>query len=168
MGARIFPCGRQEQKAGVEAMKWLAYIFLAALAFCLGRFTKPYSETGTEVRVDTVFSSSIFIRRDTVNHYLPIPILCRYSGDTIHVADTVLPVERKIYKDSDYIAYISGYRPQLDSISVCSKTITITNDIYHTVKRKPRRWGLGVTAGYGFGKDGLSPAVVVGVNYRIW
>lgn len=34
--------------------------------------------------------------------------------------------------------------------------------------KKPRRWGLGITAGYGFGKDGFSPAVVAGISYRIW
>ena len=89
-------------------------------------------------------------------------------GDTIHVGDTILPVEQKIYRDSDYIAYVSGYRSNLDSIYVCSKTLTVTNDIYHTVKIKPKRWGLGITAGYGFGKDGFSPAVVAGISYRIW
>ena len=55
-----------------------------------------------------------------------------------------------------------------DSIYVCSKTQTVTNDIHHTVKIKPRRWGLGITAGYGFGKDGFSPAVIAGISYRIW
>lgn len=149
-------------------MRWLPYILIIVLAFGLGWFVKPSPEVGIEVRTDTVFSSSIIVRRDTVPYYLPMPILCWHTGDTIHVGDTVLMVEQKVYKDSDYTAYVSGYRPQLDSISVYSKTITITNDIYHTLKEKPCRWGLAITAGYGFSGDGLSPAVVLGVSYRIW
>lgn len=149
-------------------MRWLPYILIIVLAFGLGWFVKPSPEVGIEVRTDTVFSSSIVVRRDTVPHYLPMPVLCWHTGDTLHVGDTVLPVQQKVYKDSDYIAYVSGYRPQLDSISVNSKTITVTNDIYHTVKTKSKRWGLGITAGYGFSKDDLSPAVVVGISYRIW
>lgn len=149
-------------------MRWLPYILIIVLAFGLGWFVKPSPEVGIEVRTDTVFSSSVIVRRDTVPYYLPTPMLCWHTGDTIHVGDTVLMVEQKVYKDSDYTAYVSGYRSQLDSISVYSKTITVTNDIYHTLKEKPRRWGLAITAGYGFSKDGLSPAIVAGVSYRIW
>lgn len=149
-------------------MKWLPYILIIVFAFGLGWFVKPSPEVGIEVRADTVFSSSIIVRRDTVPYYLPTPMLCWYTGDTIHVGDTVLTVEQKVYKDSDYIAYVSGYRSQLDSISVYPKTITVTNDIYHTMTEKPRRWGLSITVGYGFTKHGFSPAVMAGVSYRIW
>lgn len=149
-------------------MKWLPYILIIVPAFGLGWFVKPSPEAVMEARTDTVFSTSIIVKRDTVKYYLPSPILCWHDGDTIHVGDTVLPVEQKIYRDSDYIAYVSGYRPNLDSIYVCSKTQTVTNDIHHTVKIKPGRWGLGITAGYGFGKDGFSPAVIAGISYRIW
>ena len=123
-------------------MKWLPYILIIVLAFGLGWFVKPSPEAVIEARTDTVFSTSIIVKRDTVKYYLPSPILCWHDGDTIHVGDTILPVEQKIYRDSDYIAYVSGYRSNLDSIYVCSKTLTVTNDIYHTVKIKPRRWGL--------------------------
>lgn len=149
-------------------MKWLIYIIVIVCVFGLGWFARPSIETDIEVRADTVFSTSIIVKRDTVKYYLPSPVLCWHDGDTIHVGDTILPVEQKVYRDSDYIAYVSGYRPNLDSIYVCSKTQTVTNDIYHTVKIKPRRWGLGITAGYGFGKDGFSPAVIAGISYRIW
>lgn len=149
-------------------MKWVPCTLVAVSAFILGWFARPSCKADIEVRTDTVFSSSVIIRRDTVRHYLPSPVLCWHDGDTIHVGDTVLPVERKIYRDSTYTAYVSGYRPSLDSISVYMNTVTVTNDIYHTVKTRPRRWGLGITAGYGFGKNGLSPAVVAGISYRIW
>lgn len=149
-------------------MKCLPYILVVVLAFGLGWFVKPSPEVGIEVRTDTVFSTSVIVRRDTVRHYLPSPVLIWRNGDTIHAGDTILPVEQSIYIDSDYTAYVSGYRPRLDSISVYPKTITVTNDIYHTMKEKPRRWGVSITAGYGLSKDGLSPAIIAGISYRIW
>lgn len=150
----------------MKTLPWTLVVLLVGLL--LWSWFRPPEAVPTEYRVDTVYSSSVIVRRDTVSHYLPIPVLCWHTGDTIRVGDTVLSVEQKIYKDSDYTAYVSGYRPRLDSISVYPKTITVTNDIYHTLKEKPRRLGLSVTAGYGFSKDGLSPAVVMGVSYRIW
>lgn len=150
-------------------MKTLPWILVALLGgLLLWSWFRAPEAVPAECRVDTVYSSSVIVRRDTVSHYLPVPLLCWHTGDTIHVGDSVLPVEQKIYRDSDYTAYVSGYRPNLDSIFVYPKTTTVTNEVYHTLKEKPRRWGLGVTAGYGFGKDGLSLAVVVGVSYRIW
>lgn len=133
-------------------MKWLPYILIAALAFGLGWFVRPSQERSTEARVDTVFSTVTTVRRETVHHYMPVPYLCWHNGDTIHVGDTVLPVEQKEYRDSDYTAWVSGYRPQLDSIDVYPKTVyqTVTNDIYHTVTKKSRRWGLGLQVGYGY------------------
>lgn len=149
-------------------MKRFTYILVVALAFALGLYVSPSKGTYMEVRTDTVFSTSVIIRRDTIRHYLPSPVLCWHNGDTIHVGDTVLPVEHKIYRDSGYVAYVSGYRPNLDSINVYSSTVTVTNDVYHTVKGKTGRWGIGITAGYGFGKEGLSPAIIAGISYRIW
>lgn len=149
-------------------MKWLLYILVAASAFALGWFSRPFPGGFPGARSDTVYRTSIIVRHDTVDRYLPEPLLCWYNGDTIHVGDTVLPVEQKIYRDSDYTAYVSGYMPVLDSISLYPRTVTVTNEIYRTMQVKPRRWSLGITAGYGLSKDGLSPAIVAGISYRIW
>lgn len=42
-----------------------------------------------------------------------------------------------------------------------------TQYIYHDVVHKPKRWGLGLSAGYGVGKDGFTPVLAVTVNYNI-
>ena len=84
-------------------------------------------------------------------------------------ADSVsveLPITQKRYEDSTYTAWVSGYKPRLDSIYVYPRheTITITN----TMRQKPRRWGLGVSAGYGYAPGkGMVPWVGVGVNYTL-
>lgn len=143
-------------------MRWLLYVIflMVALAagFMAGRNTTPSEKPlSIETRIDTV--------RDTVP--VPVPekeIIVRWLpaiGDTIR--DTVyIPIVQKEYNTELYHAWVSGYNAQLDSIHVYSKTQTVY------VQRKMRRWGLSITAGYGFSKDGLSPAIVAGVSYRIW
>ena len=64
--------------------------------------------------------------------------------------------------DTEEVVKVSGHNPSLDSIDIFQKTAYMT-------KRQPaRRWGVGVTAGYGIGKHGLSPYVGIGGFYRIW
>lgn len=76
---------------------------------------------------------------------MPYPIFL--PGDTVH--DTVfiyIPISQKVYKDSLYTAYVSGYQAKLDSIEVYQKTQTI----YIRDKLKRKRFGVGVQAGYGY------------------
>ena len=80
----------------------------------------------------------------------------------------VLPLQQRHYKGKDYEAWISGYRPQLDSIYVFPETRYITNETQ--VKRKPTRWGIGIQAGYGValpdGRPQLAPYLGVGISYN--
>ena len=65
---------------------------------------------------------------------------------------------------------MSGYKPRLDSLQVFapSKIVTITERVPVYVTR---RWGLGISAGYGATVSGgtvyMAPYVGVGVNYSI-
>jgi hypothetical protein len=148
-------------------MKWLPYILLIVLAFGLGWFAKPSPEAVIEARTDTVFSSNLVIRRDTVPYYLPTPLICWHTGDTIHVGDTVLPVEQKIYRDSNYTAYVSGYNPNLDSLKVYPKTVTVTNDIVRIPKCPSKKWGLGIQAGYSY-PAGSYVGIGISYNLLVW
>lgn len=73
----------------------------------------------------------------------------------------VIPITQKVYKDSDYTAYVSGYKPSLDSISVRHKVTTIT------IKQKPSRWNVGVSAGYGMTPKGFQPYLGIGVTFNL-
>lgn len=84
--------------------------------------------------------------------------------DTIHVRDTILdsvaveiPITQKVYRDSSYIAWVSGFDAKLDSLEVYTRETII--------KPGRRRWGLGIQAGYGVHKSGLSPYIGIGVSY---
>ena len=62
---------------------------------------------------------------------------CQTEKNRPQVFDIALPVEQKRYDDSLYTAWVSGYRPNLDSITLRLPTITetITKTI---VKPSPR------------------------------
>lgn len=81
----------------------------------------------------------------------------------------VLPVQQKHYRADEYEAWISGYRPRLDSIYVFPETRYITNEIQ--VKRKPTKWGIGIQAGYGValpdGKTQMAPYIGIGISYNL-
>lgn len=121
---------------------------------------------------------------DTIPYYKPVPkdsIVIKYhivklpaqkkdsaSGKTDSV-DVVLPITQKVYEDSTYHAWISGYRPQLDSIHIYNKNITITNTQTITVtKYKTKRWGVGVQVGCGYNFNQISPYIGIGVQYNIF
>ena len=88
--------------------------------------------------------------------------------DTVHCTrtDTVrirLPVTQRRYEDSTYTAWVSGYDVQLDSIYVYPKHEYVTRKI----KQPPKKWHIGVTAGYGFGKQGMQPYIGIGLTYSL-
>lgn len=79
-----------------------------------------------------------------------------------------LPIMQKVYSDSLYVAYVSGYEPSLDSIKIRSPTIT--NTIIKTkVVNKQRKLNVGITGGYGYGflSNRFEPFIGVGATYNI-
>ena len=154
----------------------LIVLIAAVLAFMGGYCLKSHEPQPEIIRTDTV----IVHHWDTTIIEKPTEIV-RYITrfDTIRKTDTtqkvifgdstaIIPIECAIYQDSTenakYTAYISGFRPVLDSIRIeCLQTEKI---ITNTIE-KNRRFGFGIQAGIGYcGK--ISPYIGVGVQYRIW
>lgn len=115
--------------------------------------------------------------RDTIRAEMPVYISKRIVDtmlvavmDTITIRDTVyvrLDKEQRIFSDdSTYTAWVSGYRPNLDSIEVYRKTDYITN----TVTLQRSRLGFGATIGpsVGYGPSGFIAgiALTMGLTYR--
>ena len=87
------------------------------------------------------------------------------SVSAISLADSIevaIPITQKVYGDSTFTAYVSGFQPSLDSIFLYPRTQVVT------VREKPRRWSLGVGAGYGLTPRGFQPFVGVSVSYTLW
>lgn len=167
-------------------------MFLSAFATVVGLMCIPFfiglllgwnargtADGGGAVRSDTVTVV------DTIPYRYPVPrdsAVVRYETvrlmvadtarititDTVRVADSVevvVPITQRVYGDSTYRAYVSGYRPRLDSIFVYPRTRYVTT----TVKEKNRRWGIGLQAGYGYAPgSGMSPYIGIGVSYNLF
>ena len=124
-------------------------------------------DTVEVVRVDTfVVDRPVPVYRRTVD------TLLLAVHDTTRLRDTLymtLPREQVTYQDTTYRAWVSGYRPQLDSIRIFApvRTVTVTERVPVEVARK---WGIGVTAGYGLTispQAQLSPYIGVGITYNL-
>ena len=162
----------------------LAAVLLCRLAFrCSTAVEGTTRDTVTVVMSDTVRDTIIvkevspdtvyFVRYITKNPVAP--------GDTSELdtgGDELLsnedgsvsvPITQKVYRDSSYTAYVSGYMPQLDSLFLYQRTIT--NNITQTITiRKQRRFGVGLNAGFGYGVTSRKPDAYVGVGvyYLLW
>ena len=81
-----------------------------------------------------------------------------------------VPRTQKIYEDSTYTAWVSGYEARLDSIHVYRRTVTRTVVVPETVlKGGARNWlherfGAGIVGGAGYGLTTKRPDVFVGVG----
>lgn len=76
-----------------------------------------------------------------------------------------IPITQKRYESDEYSAWVSGYEPQLDSISVYPKTTVIRERSY----KPPNKWHIGIMGGYGYGftSKQAEPFVGVGIMYSI-
>lgn len=84
----------------------------------------------------------------------------QFVSDSVKVQ---IPISQKVYEDTLYRAYISGYEPKLDSITIKQKTTYIT----HTIRDKESRFRIGLQAGYGLTPKGMMPYVGVGLSYKL-
>ena len=82
-----------------------------------------------------------------------------------------IPITQKIYEDSLYRAYVSGYRPSLDSLIFFPRhDITTVTSGYAYPRSRQKRWGIGIHVGYGMTMSNtpqFSPYVGIGISYNL-
>ena len=148
----------------------IVIIFFALIAsFLLGRQSAGENASVRIVVVrDTV--------TDTIRSIRPVPVktvIARHDTLLLPVIETrtdsvlvCLPVERKTYTDdSTYTAVVSGTNPCLDSIEVYRRSVYETRTITHYTK--PSRISIGLQGGYGYGRNGFSPYIGIGISYNL-
>lgn len=148
-------------------MKGLYYFAAFLFGVVVGGNLFPKMKT-TEIYVTKTDTVTV-TRIDTFRYEKPVPVYVR-STDTLVVHDTILVKEQKVYSDSTYTAWVSGYQPELDSIEVYPKTVTkiITNDITKTiVKTKKPKWVISVGGGVGYNGK-VEPYVGLNAGYVLW
>lgn len=152
-------------------MKYLPYLLIAALAFGLGWCSRSPTKCNTG-KADTVTSVHVVTKVDVDTQYIirPLPYIAWIDrSDSVRVSDTCWHLrEYKEYQDSAYYAKVSGVDPRLDEIRVYPRTVYEKQYIYRNIVSKPKRWGVGVSTGYGISKHGLSPVLAVTINYNLW
>lgn len=151
----------------MKKLPWILVILLAVV--CVVAWFRPHEPLPAEIRTETKVNTVVKVETLLISPPMTPLVVFRLT-DTIRIGDTVVYREQAYYEDSLYRAWISGYRPKLDSLMVFPKTVyqTVTNDIYHTIAPNKKRWGLGLQAGCGFypGQSGFY--VGVGVSYNLW
>ena len=73
-----------------------------------------------------------------------------------------LPITQKVYEDSTYKAYVSGFDARLDSIILYPPTRYITI----ATKENQSSWSWGLQAGVGITPKGVQPYIGAGVQKR--
>ena len=146
---------------------YITGIIIGVMGFIAFKQCDRATNTSTSItKSDTIYLHTY----DTIRIKEPIYISSRVIdtmivilSDTLLLRDTLyLPIEQKVYKDSNYTAWVSGYHPKLDSIYIRENTlIKEVKNVY-----KPKRWGIGLQLGYGYNGLNVAPYVGVGVSYN--
>lgn len=156
----------------MERIKYILLGLIAGIVICLiNGWTSCHRTTDKEV----ITITDTLVLTDTIVKMRPKPYKVTII-DTIYLPqqpqqpqqpqiDTLIRQE-VIYKDSTYTAVVGGIEPYLKSIEIYPKTIYVNNNTTTTIKVRSR-FGLGVQAGYGYGRNGLQPYVGVGVQYNL-
>ena len=140
------------------------------------------TRTDTVRLVDTLRYVSPAPVRDTIVRYVRVtaPIAPQppdtaaravAATDTLRaihgIADTaavIIPITSRTYSTPEFTATVSGYQPSLDSIAIHAPRTIITNNP-PAAKSKP--WGIGIAAGIGAGRGGITPFIGITLQYSL-
>lgn len=102
--------------------------------------TDTISVTEYQTIVDTIFVDKPKYYKEVVRDTIPLAQFVRNE-------DSCLVVTQKEYRDSNYVAWVSGVEPQLDSIMVFNNTEyvfkTSTIETVKTIECKTGKWFAG-------------------------
>lgn len=134
--------------------------------------------------VDTLRYVSPAPTRDTIIRYVRVPVELPPAPDNpgrpvnpgnsaesaekaatdTDTAAVIIPITSRTYSTPEFTATVSGYQPSLDSITIHAPRTIITNNP-PAVKGKP--WGIGIAAGIGAGRGGITPFIGITLQYSL-
>lgn len=152
-----------EKLKGLHPMVYIIWTLILIMIYTLllagYSYRCGWKDCEKNMTVDTTEQKTV-IKWDTVEIDKPVPVtqyIVKHKTDTFPIIkhDTVdntavvqVPItQAKYHEDSLYTAWVSGYKPNLDSIKVFSKTVTNTTTITKTLLRKPK---ISLSAGIGY------------------
>ena len=159
------------------------FIVLFALLFISFGFNVYYAVKDKDVeikekittvtKIDTIMDTVLVVKKEKVIKVIRDTLVnVEFIRDTVDTAKVVadIPIVQKEYSDdSTYTAWVSGYRPSLDSINIYRKNIS-TNKETVIKKKDIHRFGICpvVYGGYNFGTKRLDYGIGIGVSYHVW
>lgn len=123
-------------------------------------------------RVEVVKNDTLIVERvDTIEIIKPVPYKVEVK-DTIFIekeySGHVFVQETKWFGDNEtYDMQVSGINVQLDWIKTYPKTVTQYINTTETIYIPPKKWDVGIQAGFGITPKGLQPYIGFGVQRRI-
>ena len=137
----------------------------------------PFAVKSCEPQIEDVVKCDTIYIHDTIRIVEPIHIketIVRYDTVYLQAIDTiakidsievVVPITQKVYEDSLYKAWVSGYNQRLDSLHLYRKEVYYPVMIKQSVKPK-----VVVSAGVygGFGVKGADYGLGISVGVPIW
>lgn len=145
--------------------------------------TDGQTRTDTVRLVDTLRYVSPAPTRDTIIRYVRVPVelprpdnpgspanpgnsaeSAEKAAAASDTAAVIIPITSRTYSTHEFTATVSGYQPSLDSITIHAPRTIITNNP-PAVKSKP--WGIGIAAGIGAGRGGITPFIGITLQYSL-
>lgn len=147
--------------------QWLPYIVIVSLSVCLVFSITHRKEVIIEKHtVDTI----TLIRIDTFIERFP-HFISEKIVDTVFIEKTSenalkLPITQRYYNTDSYQAWVSGYRPNLDSINVFNKVVTHT--VNHTITKEiyPKTVDWYLNIGSMFIDKNVAPYLGINVKFK--
>lgn len=145
--------------------------------------TDGQTRTDTVRLVDTLRYVSPEPVRDTIIRYVRVPVelprpdnpgspvnpgnsaeSAEKAATDTDTAAVIIPITSRTYSTPEFTATVSGYQPSLDSITIHAPRTIITNNP-PAAKSKP--WGIGIAAGIGAGRGGITPFIGITLQYSL-
>ena len=155
-------------------MKNLLHILIALIVLfslsLLWRNCAPRVEVVRDTITDTITIEKPIVRESIIvaKEIVRLPVVKEINRvDTIIDSVKVeIPITQKVYSDSNYTAWVSGFHPQLDSIKLVNRLVN--NSSYSFKSVKSQRLVFGLSAGYGITPKGFQPYLGVGFTFSFY
>ena len=153
-------------------MKWIINIAVVLVVAWIV-FYHNRSDGEATSTTDTIYIHDTMVVREPVavenkpvgvkNYRIKLlGVIGKQNGKQNDSVEVELPIEQKVYSDSLYRAWVSGFDARLDSIYIYQPTRYIT---IKTTEQQSQ-WSWGVQAGLGITPKGLQPYIGLGTTFR--